>query len=80
MNKFIFWQVGEWSKRNVVYMPRSRGSAIVLASNAFGTLEGKTANDVVIYEGKYKKGKIPRLMDGKTSDRIAEILLEKALK
>ena len=68
MNKFIFWQVGEWSKRNVVYMPRSRGSAIVLASNAFGTLEGKTANDVVIYEGKYK---IAAVIDEKKAGKDA---------
>ena len=34
-------------------MPEKRKSAIVLASKAFGTLEGKTANDLVIYGGKY---------------------------
>jgi hypothetical protein len=33
-----------------------------------------------IYNGKYKKGKIPRLMDGKTSERIVKILFSKALK
>jgi UDP-N-acetylglucosamine 2-epimerase (non-hydrolysing) len=33
-----------------------------------------------IYEGKYKKGKTPRLMDGKTSARIAKILINNALK
>ena len=35
-------------------MPENRKSAIILASKAFGTLEGKTANDLVIYGGKYE--------------------------
>jgi len=29
-------------------------NAVVLANKAFGSLEGKTANDLVIYQGKYK--------------------------
>ncbi len=33
-----------------------------------------------IYNEKYKKGKIPRPMDGKTSERIVKILFSKALK
>ncbi|MGA2309029.1 MAG: DUF1611 domain-containing protein [Candidatus Bathyarchaeia archaeon] len=35
-------------------MPENLKTAIILASKAFGTLEGKTANDLVIYGGKYK--------------------------
>jgi uncharacterized NAD-dependent epimerase/dehydratase family protein len=35
-------------------MDKNRKKAIVLASKAFGTLEGKTANDVVIYDGEYR--------------------------
>ncbi|HVO85726.1 MAG TPA: DUF1611 domain-containing protein [Candidatus Eisenbacteria bacterium] len=35
-------------------MSRNRKNAIVLASKAFSTLEGKTANDLVIYGGKYE--------------------------
>jgi len=35
-------------------LPEKLGTAIVLASKAFGTLEGKTANDLVMYGGKYK--------------------------
>ena len=29
-------------------------SAVILANRAFGTLEGKTANCLVIYSGRYK--------------------------
>lgn len=35
-------------------MPEDLETAIILASKAFGTLGGKTANDLVIYGGKYK--------------------------
>ena len=35
-------------------MSASRKRAVVLASKAVGTLEGKTANDLIIYGGKYK--------------------------
>jgi uncharacterized NAD-dependent epimerase/dehydratase family protein len=38
----------------VIYVPENRKTAIILASKALGTLEGKTANDLVIYGGKYK--------------------------
>jgi hypothetical protein len=35
-------------------MPENRKRAVVLANRAFGTLESKTANDLVIYgSGKY---------------------------
>ena len=35
-------------------MSQNRKTAVILASKALGTLEGKTANDLVIYGGKYK--------------------------
>lgn len=38
----------------MIYVSQSRKTAIILASKALGTLEGKTANDLVIYGGKYK--------------------------
>lgn len=34
-------------------MSRTRKTAVILANKAFSTLEGKTANDLVIYGGKY---------------------------
>jgi uncharacterized NAD-dependent epimerase/dehydratase family protein len=38
----------------VIHVSQTRKTAIILASKALGTLEGKTANDLVIYGGKYK--------------------------
>lgn len=50
----------------------NRRRAIVLASGAFGTLEGKTANDVVIYQGKYEIAAI--IDEKKTGKDAGEVL------
>ena len=59
-----------------------RPETISIGTNTLCSLDEKLVMKKVkeIYEGKYKRGKIPRLMDGKTSVRIAKILLEQALK
>jgi UDP-N-acetylglucosamine 2-epimerase (non-hydrolysing) len=37
----------------------------------------KTAVEAeTVFQGNYKKGKIPELWDGKTAERIAEIIYE----
>lgn len=53
---------------DVVHMPKNRGKAIVLASNAVGTLEGKTANDLIIYGGEYE---IAAVIDEKKAGKDA---------
>lgn len=58
-----------------------RPETISLGTNTLCGLDEKMIMTKVkeIYEGKYKKGKIPRLMDGKTSSRITEIIINKSL-
>jgi UDP-N-acetylglucosamine 2-epimerase (non-hydrolysing) len=59
-----------------------RPETISIGTNTLCGLDVKLIMQKVkeIYEGKYKTGKVPRLMDGKTSARISKILLDKALK
>ena len=49
-------------------MSRNVKTAIILANKAFGTLQGKTANDLVIYGGKYK---IAAVIDEKKAGKDA---------
>ena len=54
-------------------MPENRKSAIVLANRAFGTLESKTANDLVIYgSGKYD---ISAVIDEEKAGKDAGLIL-----
>jgi UDP-N-acetylglucosamine 2-epimerase (non-hydrolysing) len=53
----------------------------VTVSEGTNTLMGfdyeKTAVEAeTVFQGNYKKGKIPELWDGKTAERIAEIIYE----
>jgi UDP-N-acetylglucosamine 2-epimerase (non-hydrolysing) len=59
-----------------------RPETITKGTNTLCGLDEKLVLSKVkeIYERKYKKGIIPRLMDGKTSVRIAKILINNALK
>lgn len=59
-----------------------RPDTILKGTNTLCGLDEKLVMRKVkeVYEGKYKKGRIPRLMDGKTSGRIAKIIFGNALK
>ncbi len=59
-----------------------RPETISIGTNTLCALDDKLILGKVkeVYEGRYKKGKIPHLMDGKTSERIIKILLKEALK
>jgi UDP-N-acetylglucosamine 2-epimerase (non-hydrolysing) len=59
-----------------------RPETISIGTNTLCSLDEKLIMEKTeeIYNRKYKKGKIPRLMDGKTSKRIVKILFSKALK
>jgi UDP-N-acetylglucosamine 2-epimerase (non-hydrolysing) len=54
-----------------------RPETIVMGTNTLCGLDEKLIARKVneIYSGKYKKGKIPKLMDGKASERIVKIIL-----
>jgi hypothetical protein len=41
--------------------------------------DGAATEAELVFDGKYKKGKVPELWDGKTAERIAKILAENLL-